>query len=110
MTDNKEGTEGVFEYDHYPEKSKELENIFLKISLTHLLTSDRLCHVKFTNFFQTTQNIKFGKKFFKTCLDVFSSPNTASIIRQSAISNLFGIVCQSINVSGKLTKNWVKII
>ena len=38
MTDNKEGTEGVFEYDHYPEKSKELENIFLKI-FSHQINS-----------------------------------------------------------------------
>ena len=62
VTDDEEGTEGVFEYDYCPEKSKELENILLKIFQSHLLTSDRLCHVQFTIFFLASKSIQ---SFFK---------------------------------------------
>ena len=43
------------EYEYSPERSEELENILLKIFQTHLLTSDRLCHIQFLVFYPASK-------------------------------------------------------
>ena len=66
----KEGRESVFEYDYCPERSKELENILLKIFQTHLLTSDRLCHVQFSIFFLASKSLQSSfNLYFKIQID-----------------------------------------